>query len=179
MAKQKIPTTIQNKFRTKLFKQGEYVYINWLGLKEYGFIKRIYKSGDSFSYMVQTHSYVYPCGIQIKNYKSSIAGCILYEQTKEFGSVEIKRRYESGSISQNACRPKSIETSKNTIRGNADSRTNAKVSRPKKPRKHSTENAVESSATRNDIRTTKRRRKSYSKLDEAVQKQKDFLRKFT
>jgi hypothetical protein len=179
MAKQKIPTTIQNKFRTKLFKQGEYVYINWLGLKEYGFIKRIYKSGDSFSYMVQTHSYVYPCGIQIKNYKSSIAGCILYEQTKEFGSVEIKRRYESGSISQNACGAKPIETSKNTIRGNADSRTSVKVSRPKKPRKHSTENAVESSATRNDSRTTKRTRKSYSKLDQAIQKQRDFLRKFT
>jgi len=169
MAKQKIPTTIQNKFRTKLFKQGEYVYINWLGLKEYGFIKRIYKSGDSFSYMVQTH----------KNYKSSIAGCILYEQTKEFGSVEIKRRYESGSISQNACGAKPIETSKNTIRGNADSRTSVKVSRPKKPRKHSTENAVESSATRNDSRTTKRTRKSYSKLDQAIQKQRDFLRKFT
>jgi hypothetical protein len=52
-----------------------------------------------------------------------------------------------------------LKQAKNTIRGNADSRTNAKVSRPKKPRKHSTENAVESSATRNDIRTTKKKKK--------------------
>lgn len=179
MAKQNIPSKIQNKFQTQLFKVGDYVYLDWLGLKYYGYIKRIQKSNNSVSYMVQTHKYSYPCGVQISQYQSTGPGVILYEQTKELGSDTIKSRYESRKISENNRGTTSNKTSKNTASRNVDSRVISEIPKPKKSRKHSTKNDVKSSSARNSDRTTKGTRKSYSKLDEAIQKQKDFLRKFT
>lgn len=179
MAKQKIPTTIQNKFKRELYKVGEYVYFNWLGQKDYGYVIRVYQNGGTINYMVQGKNYRYPCGVQIKTYRSGTAGYIFYEQTQEFGQDKIRRRFESRSISKNASRTKTIETSKNNAwRGN-DKTTNDAVLQSKKSTKHRAKNDDKSSNTANSKGTTTRRRKSYSKLDEAIQKQRDFLRKFT
>jgi hypothetical protein len=179
MAKQKIPTTIQNKFKRELYKVGEYVYFNWLGQKEYGYITRIYQSSGTTTYMVQGKKYRYPCGVQIKTYRSGTDGYIFYEQTREFGQDEIRRRFESRTVSQDSTRTKRTQSSKDKVRGGTVKATNNEVSQPKRAAEHRTKNDDKSGNTANSKGTTTRRRKSYSKLDEAVQKQKDFLRKFT
>ena len=179
MAKQKIPTSIQNKFKRELYKVGDYVYFNWLGQQEYGHIIRIYQSGGTTMYMVQGKMYRYPCGVQIKTYRYGEGGYILYEQTREFGQDEIRRRFESRTISQDSTGTKRIQSSKDKVRGGNVKATNNEVLQPKRATEHRTKNDAKSSNTTNSEGTTTRRRKSYSKLDDAVQKQKDFLRKFT
>lgn len=179
MAKQKIPTTIQNKFKRELYKVGDYVYFDWLGQKEYGYITRIYQSSGTTTYMVQGKKYRYPCGVQIKTYRSGTAGYIFYEQTKELGQDEIRRRFDARTVSQDSTRTKRTQSSKDKVRGGNVKATNNEVSQPKRAAQYRTKNDDKSSNTANSKGTTTRRRKSYSKLDEAVQKQKDFLRKFT
>lgn len=179
MAKQKIPTTIQNKFNRKLYKVGDYVYFDWLSEKQYGYITKVYQSGSTNMYMVQGKEYRYPCGVQIKTYKYGSAGYIIHEQTEEFGQDELKRRFESKTVSRDSTGPNRTQSSKAPVRRNVTSTTNNEVLRPKKPAANGTKNVVKSSNTTNSKATAKRGRKSYSKLDEAVQKQKDFLRKFT
>jgi len=179
MAKQKIPTSIQNKFKRELYKVGDYVYFDWLGQKEYGHVIQIYQSSGTTTYMVQGKKYRYPCGVQIKTWRSGTAGYIFYEQTQEFGQDEIRRRFESRTVSQDSTRTKRTQSSKDKVRGGNAKATNNEVSQPKRATKHRTKNDDKSSNTANIKGTTTRRRKSYSKLDEAVQKQKDFLRKFT
>lgn len=179
MAKQKLPVAIQNKFKQTLYKDGEYVYFDWLGQKEYGYVTRSYQSSGTTTYMVQGKKHRYPCGVQIKTYRSSTAGHIFYEETRELGQDEIRRRFESGSIPKNSTRTTRVEPGKDNVRGGNVKATNNEISQPKRAAKHSTKNDVKSSNTTNSKGTTTRRRKSYSKLDEAVQKQKDFLRKFT
>jgi len=179
MAKQKIPTAIQTKFNRKLYKVGDYVYFDWLSEKQYGYITKVYQSGSTNMYMVQGNKYFYPCGVQIKTYKYGSAGYIIHEQTEEFGQDELKRRFESKTVSRDSTGPIRTQSSKAPVRGNVASTTNDEVLRPKKPAANGTKNVVKSSNTTNSKATTNRGRKSYSKLDEAIQKQKDFLRKFT
>jgi len=179
MTKQKIPTTIQNKFKRELYKDGEYVYFDWLGQKKYGYIIRIYQRSGTVGYMVQGKKYCYPCGVQIKTWRSGSAGHILYEQTQELGQEEIKRRFDTGTISADTARTKSTQTSKDKVQRGSVKTTNDELLQPKRATKHRAKNDDKSSNTSNNKATTTRRRNSYSKLDEAVQKQKDFLRKFT
>jgi hypothetical protein len=179
MAKQKIPTTIQNKFSRQQYKVGDYVCINFLGEKYYGYVKKVTERSNTFVYMVQTNRYSYPCGIQIKDFLSGTAGNIFFDDTARLGSEEIKRRFESGTVSKDSTGTKRTQTSKNEGRGGNVKATNNEVLQPKRATKHRTKNDDKSSNTTNSKGTTTRKRKSYSKLDEAVQKQKDFLRKFT
>ena len=179
MAKQKLPATIQKKFDRKLYKVGDYVYFDWLSEKQYGYITKVYKSSNTYMYMVQGENYRYPCGIQIKTYKYGSAGYIIYEQTQDLGQDELKRRFESRSVSRDSTRPIGTQPSKDEVRRNLTSTTNDEVLQPRKSSKHAPKNVVKPSNTTNSKGTTKRGRKSYSKLDEAVQKQKEFLRKFT
>jgi len=178
MAKQKIPTSIQNKFNRQQFKVGDYVYINFLGEKLYGYVKKITERSGTFTYMVQTSTYSYPCGIQIDEYESGTAGNILFNDTKQIGSEEIKRRFDVGTIPRVITRSARPEPRQDTVKRTDVDITVSKVSPKRRKTKQPRTVDVQPSDNGN-TQSNRTRRKSYSKLDEAIEKQKNFLRKFT
>lgn len=178
MAKQKIPQTIQNKFSRQQYKVGDYVCIKFLGEKYYGYVKRITERSNTFVYMVQTNGYSYPCGIQIKDFFSGTAGNILFDDTAGLGGEEIKRQFDAGKLPQHPGGTATISRSESTSSRSNDGETIRKVSSNRtKANKRRTNDVQPSDTTVSETKPT--RRKSYSALDQAIERQKDFLRKFT
>ena len=166
MKKQKLPKYVQAIFEKPQFKIGDRVKFEFLGDHGWGYITRISKHNDKISYMVKGNGYSYPCGIQVKGYSSYYAGTIDFEASKnkrnhEFTrNAKIEKRNDnhsreqfSGSNSSSISNEGSGYKSKNDIgAGNAENIQSNKRSRE---------------STRND------------ELENAIDKQKDFLRKFT
>ena len=166
MKKQKLPKYIQAIFRKPQFKVGDRVKFEFLGDHGWGYITRISKYNDKISYMVKGNGYSYPCGIQVKGYSSYYAGTIDFEASKNKRNHEITRNTKieerndnysrkqlSGSNSSSISNERSGYKPKNDIRtGNAENIQSNKRSKE---------------STRND------------ELEDAIDKQKNFLRKFT
>jgi hypothetical protein len=178
MSKQQIPSIIQNKFKRELYKINEYVYFEWLGQKEYGYVIQIYQSSGTISYMVQGKKYRYPCGVQIKSFKSGTAGYIFHEQTQELGQAEIKRRFDAGTVPTVTTRPTKLEPSQDKVsRTDVSTIINEVPQRRRTPKQPATVDVQP-----RDNRTTKNNRTTrtdHSKLAAAIERQKSFLRKFT
>jgi len=165
MKKQKLPKYIQEKFKKPQFKVGDRVKYEFLGDSGWGYITKIQKFNETVTYMVKTRNYSYPCGLQIKEYSSYYAGSIDYEASKnqqDNATVRNEKTTErndnktrkrvSRSVSSTISDTGSGSKSKNSSRnGNADNRTSSKTSK-----------------------TTVRN----VELEDAIDKQKDFLRKF-
>ena len=179
MAKSQIPTSIQNKFKHPQFKVGDPVLMAWMGEQEYGYVEKITERSGTMVYTVQTNTYRYPCGIQIGEHRSGTSGYILVDETKRLGSDELRKRIETKRIPQQSRRATETITSKDTSGGGSVEKVVDDVPRKRRTTVKRTANDVQSSNPRNNEQPTKGRRKSYSKLDEAIDKQKDFLRKFT
>ena len=166
MKKQKLPKYVQAIFRKPQFKVGDRVKFEFLGDHGWGYITRISKYNDKISYMVKGNGYSYPCGIQVKGYSSYYAGTIDFEASKNKRNHEVTRNTKiekrndnhsreqlSGSNSSSISNERSGYKPKNDIRtGNAENIQSNKRSKK---------------STRND------------ELENAIDKQKDFLRKFT
>ena len=166
MKKQKLPKYVQAIFRKPQFKVGDHVKFEFLGDHGWGYITRISKYNDKISYMVKGNGYSYPCGIQVKGYSSYYAGTIDFAASKDQRNHEITRNTKiekrndnqsrkqlSGSNSSSISNERSGYKPKNDIRtGNAENIQSNKRSKK---------------STRND------------ELENAIDKQKDFLRKFT
>ena len=165
MKKQKLPKYVQAIFRKPQFKVGDHVKFEFLGDHGWGYITRISKYNDKISYMVKGNGYSYPCGIQVKGYSSYYAGTIDFEASKNKRNHEITRNTKiekrndnhsrkqlSGSNSSSISNERSGYKPKNDIRtGNAENIQSNKRSKE---------------STRND------------ELENAIDKQKNFLRKF-
>ena len=83
MRKQKLPKYIQQKFTKPQFKIGDRVKYEFLGEHGWGIITKINKHNDKITYMVKGKGYTYPCGLQIKEYRSYYAGSIDYAETNK------------------------------------------------------------------------------------------------
>ena len=166
MKKQKLPKYVQAIFRKPQFKVGDRVKFEFLGDHGWGYITRISKYNDKISYMVKGNGYSYPCGIQVKGYSSYYAGTIDFEASKNKRNHEVTRNTKiekrndnhsreqlSGSNSSSISNERSGYKPKNDIgTSNAENIQSNKTSRE---------------STRND------------ELEDAIDKQKNFLRKFT
>ena len=179
MSKVKVPPAIQNKFKRPQFKIGDIVLMSWMGEQEYGHVDKIKERGGVLVYTINTKTYRYPCGVQIGEYRSGTAGNILVDETKRIGSNELRKRFESKRVPKQSSWATEVVISKDTSsRAGVDKVVND-VPRKRRAANNGAKNDVQLSNTSADEGTTKGRRKSYSKLDEAVDKQKAFLRKFT
>ena len=184
MAKNKhLPDNIEKQFNKALFKQGEPVLFTWLGAKKYGYVKTHKKTGWGIQYSVRANDTTYPCGIQIKGYRTSYhIGCIFFEETNTIGVDELKKRIEAGpeplnstEIFRDAPRPKDESRSSNSNKRNVTSNTDRKTkSNTKRPAR--VENDVQPSD--NGVQREHTKKRKNSKLDEAIQKQRDFLSGF-
>jgi hypothetical protein len=166
MKKKKLPKYIQEKFKKQQFKIGDAVKWEFLGESGWGIVKKILKANDKITYMVKTGKYTYPCGIQIKEYSSYYAGSIDYETSKN--------------------RPNNVKTRISTIETRNDNKTRKRLS-------GSNGNTISDTRSRsgstNDFRNgneynteTNSRSKTTdqnTELDQEIDKQKNFLRRFT
>ena len=174
--KSKLPAYVLKQFNKAMYKVGDKVIIKWLGQIKTGYVTKAYESNFGYSYLVEVtekglkgrmESTRYPCGIRIKQYETDYnVGLILHDRTQSGDWPQSQGIYEySGSEKA------SQRNDGSSSRGNVDTnkRKNAK------PRKngHSKQNNDESGSTRMHKSDTETQ-----SLDDAVQRQRDFLNGF-
>ena len=178
--KQLVPDIIQKQFNKIQFKQGQPVFFTWLGMKKYGYVIQTKQMGWGIMYTIESEGTKYPCGVQIKTHKTAYTtGCILVDDTRSIGDDELKRRIRCGHYSThtevfiNPGRTNNESGSVDNGVGNI-SKTNSRNST--KSNASATKDAIKPSSTR--VRNNNTTKRTDSKLDDAIQKQRDFLSGF-
>ncbi len=165
MKKQKFPKYIQEKFKKAQFKVGDRVKYEFLGDNGWGYITKIQKFNETVSYMVQGNGYSYPCGLQIKEHSSYYAGTIDYEASKNQQNNATARNKKTSERNDNKTRKRVSGSSSNTI---SDTRSGFKSKNSS--RNGNADNSTSSKTSKATVRNIE--------LEDAIDKQKDFLRKF-
>jgi len=165
MKKQKFPKYIQEKFKKAQFKVGDCVKYEFLGDNGWGYITKIQKFNETVSYMVQGNGYSYPCGLQIKEHSSYYAGTIDYEASKNQQNNATARNKKTSERNDNKTRKRVSGSSSNTI---SDTRSGFKSKNSS--RNGNADNSTSSKTSKATVRNIE--------LEDAIDKQKDFLRKF-
>jgi hypothetical protein len=178
--KQLVPDTIQKQFNKIQFKQDQPVFFTWLGMKKYGYVIRTKEMAWGIMYTIQSDGTKYPCGISIKTHKTAYTtGCILADDTRSIGDDELKRRIQSGhhstntEVFSNSRRSKDEVGSNNNGVGNVSKTNNRNIA---KSNADATKDVIKPSSTR--VRNNNSTKRADSKLDDAIQKQRDFLSGF-
>jgi hypothetical protein len=181
--KSNVPDNVEKQFNKALFKQGEPVLFTWLGAKKYGYVKEYKKTNWGIQYSVLSLGTSYPCGIQIKGYRTSYhIGCILLEETNTSGVDELKKRIDSGPRAYTA-----TEIFRDAPRSNNESRSsdsNKRIATGTSNRKTKS-NTKRSDGVENDVKPSNNgvqqqhtKKRKNAELDTAIQKQRDFLSGF-
>lgn len=166
MKKKKLPKYIQEKFKKPQFKTGDVVKWEFLGESGWGVVKKILNTNDKITYMVKTGKYTYPCGIQIKEYSSYYAGSIDYETSKNRPNNGKTRISTTETRNDNKTRKRLSGSNSNTI---SDSRS----------RSISTNDIRISNGKNISTDTGSQKSNKNPELEQEIQKQQNFLRKFT
>lgn len=183
--KQKIPNYIQTKIKRPQYKIGDAVCIRWLGQIKYGIIERIYERYEEARYMVNAGGTKYPCGIQIKEYRSpnAEAGFVIHEPGESEDVIRRKAEAANTRVVTNASRPTVRNTDKGQVsRTNVSDSDSTDGSTPRsKTTSRKASNKPSTTGTKRTASKTKSttRKSKNSELDSAIQKQKDFLSGFT
>lgn len=183
MAKKQIPKNIQDKFDKPLFKPGDAVFFSWLGQKQYGYVTKTKKASWGIQYMVQNaEKCSYPCGVQIAGHRTQYeVGYIFVNETKELSRAELETRINAPRTFTAV----SIDTRRPTNQSKTDVGSN-RANTNKTDRNATKRNRKESSSTNDDTSSntrvsgidTRKRKNSKTELNDAIQKQRDFLNGF-
>lgn len=179
--KQQVPDNIEKQFNKVQFKPGEIVFFIWLGSKKYGYVKSVKETNWGIQYTVEANNTRYPCGIEIKGYKTTYTtGCIYADETRSIGTDELIKRCQNGGkpTYSDVIRESGGTTNESgsddrdirSISGTTVGKT--KKSKPNNSRKHVD---IDSAAGMQPDHTKKRKD---SELDTAIQRQRDFLNGF-
>jgi hypothetical protein len=181
--KQQAPDNIEKQFNKALFKTGEPVYFTWLGAKKYGHVTNHKQTNWGIQYTVTSNSTRYPCGIQIKEYRTQYAtGCIFFEETRQLGADELNRRIAGGEQPRSNLQIYEKPTRPEITSRNDDSnkrkpiRTSSTKNKSNTTRTKRMENGNESSSA--GVHTNDTTKRKDFKLDSAIQRQRDFLNGF-
>lgn len=166
MKKKKLPKYIQEKFKKQQFKIGDTVKWEFLGESGWGIVKKILKANDKITYMVKAGKYTYPCGIQIKEYSSYYAGSIDYETSKNRSNNVKTGIPTTETRTNNQTRKRLSGSTSNTI-SNTGSRS------------RTTDGIGNGNAKYDETNSRSSEPIKKSELDKEINKQKDFLRRFT
>jgi hypothetical protein len=179
--KSNIPDNIQKQFEKPQFKIGDPVFFTWLGSKKYGYVTAFKTVGWGIQYTVEEDNVRYPCGIEIKTHKTAYTtGYIRYDETRSIGRDEIIKRIQTGHSSTYS--ELFIDTRRTEVQSRSESTIGKRISTQdtkgiKSTRSQSKgEDVVQSSSNGDTPRTRKKR--GNSKLDSAIQRQRDFLNGF-
>jgi hypothetical protein len=181
--KSNVPDNVEKQFNKALFKQGEPVLFTWLGAKKYGYVKEYKTTNWGIQYSVRANDTTYPCGIQIKGYKTCYhTGCIWFEETNSIGVDELKKRIDAGprtyaatEIFRDAPRPKDESRS-----GDSNKRTSSDTSdrKTKSNTKRSTRVANDVKPSNNGVQQQHTKKRKNAELDTAIERQRNFLNGF-
>tara|TARA_Y100000389_G_C17458584_1_gene519937 strand:- start:136 stop:741 length:606 start_codon:yes stop_codon:yes gene_type:complete len=173
--KSTIPAAVSKRFEKPQYKVNDFVYMAFLGQKYYGYVKKIMDIDWGVCYLVEaTNGTKYPCGLKYGEYTTSCrSGIIFYDETKQIGSDECKRRYnaEKGKV-----RSVSSNTGGTVIKNGNDNSTtqpiingdiNTVVPKPNTP---SRKNDIKSSNKRVSDSSTKTRKHTSTAKKTAVAK---------
>lgn len=179
--KSNVPENIQKQFDKPQFKQGDPVFFSWLGSKKYGYVTFFKTTNWGIQYTVEENNVRYPCGIEIKTYKTAYTtGYIRYDETRSIGRDELITRIQTGHSSTYS--ELFIDTRRTEIQSGSTSgvskRIPTKNTKGVKPTKSNIKgkDVVQPSSNGNTSRNGKKR--GNSELDSAIQKQRDFLNGF-
>ena len=175
--KSKIPAYVLKQFEKAMYKTGDKVIIKWLGQIKTGYVKHSKENAWGRSYMVEVKEKGlkrsddvtrYPCGIEIRGHRTQYdVGFILHERTQNGDWPQSTRIYENSGSEEDSQR-----NDNKGVGGNDDS-VSGKDTRSRSSVTH--QDVAEPSSTRkcsSDANT------SSKDLDNAVNRQKDFLRGF-
>jgi len=178
--KQLVPDTIQKQFNKIQFKINAPVLFTWLGMKKYGHVIQTKQMGWGIMYTIKSEGTKYPCGVQIKMHKTAYTtGCILTDDTRSIGDIELERRIQSGHSSTTT--EVFRDTSRTNNEGPSNDNNSGRISRTtsKQIAKSNVgigKNVVSPSAA--GVRNNITKKRGNTKLDTAIQKQRDFLNGF-
>ena len=175
--KSKIPAYVLKQFEKAMYKTGDKVIIKWLGQTKTGYVKTSKENSWGRSYMVEVEEKGlkrsddvtrYPCGIEIRGHRTQYdVGFILHDRTQSGDWPQSTRIYEnSGS-------DKASQRNDNKSVGGNDDSVGRKDTGDRSSNTH--KDVVEPSSTR---KRTSNAKTSSKDLDDAVNRQKDFLRGF-
>jgi hypothetical protein len=186
MAKQNISSQVQLKFEKAQFKVGDIVCFSWLGQKQYGYVKKLKTRNWGIQYNILNYEKVtYPCGIKIGDSKTQyFVGYIFWDETRALSTDELVAKYNH-QIESRAIARISEKTRGTSIEKSADGKIRRpdtpSVSEPVKqdaPRKLSRKDAAPVASRTNRKDYSRRRKPTSNELDDAIQKQRDFLNGF-
>jgi len=166
MKKKKLPKYVQDIFKKQQFKIGDTVKWEFLGESGWGIVKKILKANDKITYMVKTGKYTYPCGIQIKEYSSYYAGSIDYETSKNRSNNVKAGVSTTKTRTNNQTRKRLSRSNINTISDTGS-------------RSRSTNSIGNGNGKYSETSSKSKETIEKSELDKEIDKQKDFLRRFT
>ena len=166
MKKKKLPKYVQDIFKKQQFKIGDIVKWEFLGESGWGVVKKILKANDKITYMVKTGKYTYPCGIQIKEYSSYYAGSIDYETSKNRSNNVKAGVSTTKTRTNNQTRKRLSRSNINTISDTGS-------------RSRSTNGIGNGNGKYSETSSKSKETIEKSELDKEIDKQKDFLRRFT
>jgi hypothetical protein len=167
--KQKFPKYIQNLFKKPQFQVGDRVKYNFLGEGGWGVVTKINQSNEKITYMVKEGRYTYPCGLMVKEYSSYYAGHIFYQESKDGidkGSNGTTRSTRTKKQNDNTVRMGSTRSNGDSVSNESGSRSRRKDDNRPGNAKHISTNTTSSKETSTE-------------LEDAIEKQKNFLRKFS
>lgn len=175
--KSKIPAYVLKQFEKAMYKTGDKVIIKWLGQIKTGYVKSSKENAWGRSYMVEVEERGlkrsddvtrYPCGIEIKGHRTQYdVGLILHDRTQSGDWPQSISIYEDSGSEANSQRDDN-----KGVGGNDDS-VGGKDTRSRSSDTH--QDVVESGSTRKRSSDTNTSSKD---LDDAVNRQKDFLKGF-
>jgi hypothetical protein len=178
--KQDVPRHIQTKFQKPQYQVGDFVCITWLGGAQFGQIVDIDKKNEHVRYKVKSHNRYYICGIQIGNYTSENTdyGILLADETERRGAAAIREKAVGRPIYELDRRPTSSVRNETAGIGQAVDDNNNTAPTSRKRTATVTKNSVKHGTSPNSKTKSKLTTRKTSELDNAVQKQRDFLSGF-
>ena len=173
--KNKIPAYVLKQFNKAVYKLGDEVIIKWLGQIKQGHVTKFKKNNWGISYTVDVSDESpkkenqitrYPCGIQIKEYKTEYdVGLILHDRTQQ---GDFPRNTKINGFSGN--RKVTSRNDDSSIGGN-DNGPSRKDAKSRKSVVTTTNTESGSARVRNSNTETR-------SLDKAIDRQRDFLNGF-
>ena len=176
-----VPENIQKQFDKPQFKQGDPVFFSWLGSKKYGYVTFFKTTNWGIQYTVEENNVRYPCGIEIKTYKTAYTtGYIRYDETRSIGRDELITRIQTGHSSTYS--ELFIDTRRTTVQSGSTSPTSKRISAKNTKGVKSTKSNVKGKdvvqPSSNGNTAGDRKKRGNHELDDAIQKQRDFLNGF-
>jgi len=149
--KQQIPANIAKLFSKPQYKIGDAVCFLWMNTKYYGFIKKYKIEHEEVRYFVTANGISYPCGMQVKTYKTihTTVGLIVHDCPDTPECIRNRAaRLNEGVVTNTGRKAVSNPTPTKSSRPVVPNNDSAISTSSKRPKRSSTKNGNDASNVR-------------------------------